>query len=78
MNQKPNQPIDLAQAEARLQQWRKQHDTPAKVAAAHRKVLLERVSQSMAFENQPVSEDTLTRLFESLKPTRVLESEGSP
>lgn len=55
MKQKHNQPIDLAQVEVRLQQWRKSHDTPAKVAAAHRKVLLERVSQSMAFENQPVS-----------------------
>ena len=55
MNQKPNQPIDLAQAEARLQQWCSRHNTPVKVAAAHRKVLLERVSQSMAFENQPVS-----------------------
>ena len=59
MNQKSNQPIDLAQAEARLQQWRALHNTSAKVAAAHRKVLLERVSQSMAFENQPVSTDRL-------------------
>lgn len=42
MNQKSNQPIDLAQAESRLQQWRSRHNTPAKVAAAHRKVLLER------------------------------------
>lgn len=62
MKQKPNQPIDLAQSEARLRQWRQQHDTPAKVAAAHRKVLLERVSQSMAFENQPVSTDHLRDL----------------
>jgi hypothetical protein len=59
MNQKSNQPIDLAQAEARPQQWRALHNTSAKVAAAHRKVLLERVSQSMAFENQPVSTDRL-------------------
>jgi hypothetical protein len=36
MTPKPNQPIDLAQAEARLQQWRSLHNTPAKVAAAHR------------------------------------------
>ncbi|MCE3222638.1 MAG: hypothetical protein K0S58_818 [Nitrospira sp.] len=62
MTQKPNQPIDLDQAELRLQQWRKSHDTSAKVAAAHRKVLLERVSQSMAFENQPVSTDRLKTL----------------
>ena len=58
-----NQPIDIAKAEARLQQWRSQHNTPAKVAAAHRKVLLERVSQSMAFENQPVSMDRLKILI---------------
>jgi hypothetical protein len=65
MNQKSNQPIDLAQAEARLQQWRSRHNTPAKVAAAHRKVLLERVSQSMAFENQPVSTDRLKILTQT-------------
>ena len=63
MNQKSNQPIDLLQAEARLQQWRAQHNTPAKVAGAHRKVLLERVSQSMAFENQPVSTERLKTLM---------------
>ena len=67
MNQKPNQPIDPAQADARLQQWRSRHNTPAKVAAAHRKVLLERVSQSMAFENQPVSTDRLKTLTAALK-----------
>ena len=67
MNQKLNQPIDLAQAEVRLQQWRNRHNTPAKVVAAHRKVLLERVSQSMAFENQPVSTDRLKTLTAMLK-----------
>ena len=67
MNQKLNQPIDPAQADARLQQWRSRHNTPAKVAAAHRKVLLERVSQSMAFENQPVSTDRLKSLTATLK-----------
>ena len=67
MNQKSNQPIDLVQAEARLQQWRSQHNTLAKVAAAHRKVLLERVSQSMAFENQPVSTDRLKILTQTPK-----------
>ena len=71
MNQKPNQPIELAQADARLQQWRALHNTPAKVAAAHRKVLLERVSQSMAFENQPVSTDRLKIL------TRVPKAKAS-
>ena len=67
MTQKLNQPDDLAQAEARLQQWRSRHNTPAKLAAAHRKVLLERVSQSMAFENQPVSTDRLRILTAALK-----------
>ncbi|HJT19842.1 MAG TPA: hypothetical protein VJ746_05200 [Nitrospira sp.] len=55
MSKKFNISVDLAEAEARLQAWRKQHNTSARVAAAHRKVLLERVSQSMAFENQPIS-----------------------
>lgn len=45
--------------DAKLRAWRKRHDTSAKVAAAHRKVLLERVSQSMAFENQSVSMERL-------------------
>ena len=62
MDQQSNQPINLAQADQRLQQWRSRHNTPAKVAAAHRKVLLERVSQSMAFENQPVSTERLKTL----------------
>ena len=59
MNEKPKHPLDLAQAEARLQQWRSKHNTPEKVAGAHRKVLLLRVSQSMAFQNQPVSTERL-------------------
>ena len=67
MDQKSNPPMDPAQADARLQQWRSRHNTPAKVAAAHRKVLLERVSQSMAFENQPVSTDRLKNLMAKLK-----------
>ena len=67
MNEKPNPSFDLAQAEARLQQWRSKHNTPAKVAAAHRKVLLERVSQSMAFENQPVSTERLKTLMATPK-----------
>ena len=62
MNQKPNQSIDPTQTDALLQQWRSRHNTPEKMAAAHRKVLLERVSQSMAFENQPVSMDRLKTL----------------
>jgi hypothetical protein len=46
---------DLSAADVKLRAWRKKYDTPEKVRAAHRKVLLERVSQSMAFEGQPVS-----------------------
>ena len=62
MNQKSNQPIDPTLADVRLKQWRKKHNTPAKVVAAHRMALLERVSQSMAFENQPISMDRLKAL----------------
>ncbi|MDP1767862.1 MAG: hypothetical protein Q8L74_03540 [Nitrospirota bacterium] len=68
MSQKPNQLVDLAQADARLKQWRSRHNTPEKVAAAHRKVLLERVSQSMAFENQLVSIGRLKALTSTSKP----------
>lgn len=63
MKQKSKHPLDATQLNARLQQWRRQHDTPGKVATAHRKVLLDRVSQSMAFENQPVSTDRLKTLI---------------
>ncbi|MFM8552002.1 MAG: hypothetical protein ACKOCD_06785 [Nitrospiraceae bacterium] len=55
--------IDLAQLDAKLRRWRKKHNTLAKVAAAHRSVLLQRVVESMAFENQPVSMDRLKVLF---------------
>jgi hypothetical protein len=62
MKQTSSQLIKQAQADTMLKEWRQRHNTPAKVAAAHRKVLLERVSQSMAFENQPVSTDRLENL----------------
>ena len=62
MNQEPNQPIDPVQVDVLLQQWRSVHNTPEKVAAAHRKVLPGRVCQSMAFENQPVSMNRLKTL----------------
>ena len=62
MKVNPNGISDLAKADSKLRAWRTRHNTPAKVAAAHRKVLLERVSQSMAFENQPVSTDRLKTL----------------
>lgn len=60
--------IDLASLNAKLQRWQKKHDTPVKVAAAHRKVILERVIQSMAFENEPVS---MARLKTLLKKKRI-------
>ena len=67
MAEKTNPPIDPDQAEARLKQSRKNNNTPAKVVAAHREVLLERVNQSMAFENQPVSPDRMKMLAASPK-----------
>ncbi|MEO5657870.1 MAG: hypothetical protein ABIO65_00835 [Nitrospiria bacterium] len=60
-------PIDLAKLNAKLRAWQKRHDTPAKVAAAHRKVLLERVVQSMAFENEAVSMERLKTLLKTRK-----------
>ena len=59
MKVNPDGILDLVKADNKLRAWKKCHNTPAKVAAAHRKVLLERVSQSMAFEDQPVSADRL-------------------
>ena len=59
--------MNADESDAKLRAWRKRHDTPAKVAAAHRKILLERVSQSIAFENQPVSTDRLKTLTTTSK-----------
>ena len=58
---------DLAKIRARLKRWRNQHDTPAKVAAAHRRVVLRRVVESMAFENEPVSINRLKALLKIVK-----------
>ncbi|HJU05770.1 MAG TPA: hypothetical protein VJ692_11520 [Nitrospiraceae bacterium] len=69
MNQRTSQPMDPTQANTLLHQWRSRHNTPAKVAAAHRKILLERVSHSMAFENQPVSMERLRTLTATPKIT---------
>jgi hypothetical protein len=60
-------PIDLANA--KLRAWRKKHDAPAKVAAAHRRVLLNRVVASMAFDGQPVSMARLKILLKYRKAT---------
>ncbi len=70
MTEKTNSLIDLAQAESRLRRWRSLHNTPEKVAVEHRKALLERVSQSMAFNNQPVTTDRLKTRLTILKPSR--------
>jgi hypothetical protein len=61
------QTIDIANLNAELKKWQKQNDTPEKVAAEHRKVLLDRVVQSMSFENQPVSMDRLKTLLKKKK-----------
>ncbi|TKB70119.1 MAG: hypothetical protein E8D52_03460 [Nitrospira sp.] len=56
--------INADESDAKLRAWREEHNTPAKVAATHRKVLLDRVVQSMAFENQPVSMKSLKAMME--------------
>lgn len=60
-------PMNADELDAKLSVWREEHNTPDKVAATHRKVLLERVSQSMAFEKQPVSMERLKILTEIAK-----------
>ncbi len=57
----------LAKLNAKLQNWQNQHYTSEKVATAHKIVLLKRVVQSMAFENEPVS---MARLKNLLKKKR--------
>lgn len=47
----------------KLRAWRTEHNTSEKVASAHRIVLLDRVAQSMVFENQPVSMERLKVLM---------------
>lgn len=55
--------MDIAEANAKLRAWRKMYDTPEKVAAMHRKKILDRVVESMAFEGQPVSKKRLKALL---------------
>jgi hypothetical protein len=55
----------------KLRHWQKRHDSPTKVAAAHRRVLLERVVESMAFENEPVTMAHLRSLLKSRSPKAV-------
>ncbi|MGE3978312.1 MAG: hypothetical protein AB7F94_12075 [Nitrospira sp.] len=56
--------MNSEELDAKLRGWREEHNTPDKVAATHRQVLLDRVVQSMAFENQPVSMKRLKILTE--------------
>jgi hypothetical protein len=58
-------PLNLDLLSTKLRQWQALHNTPEKVAAAHRQVLRERVIQSMAFENQPLTMDRLEALLET-------------
>jgi hypothetical protein len=58
--------MNVDQLDANLRAWRRQHNTSAKVAAAHRKVLLERVCQSMVFESRALSIDVLKSLLEKI------------
>jgi hypothetical protein len=63
MKNAPSLRIDLAKADAKLRAWRKKYNTPEKVAALHRKAILNHVLQSMAFEGQPVSRPRLKALL---------------
>ncbi len=63
MVKKRHDPIDLEQANKRLQEWRKKYDTPEKVAAQYRKKILDWVVESMAFEGEPVSKSRLKKLL---------------
>ncbi|MDI3466804.1 MAG: hypothetical protein OJF50_005625 [Nitrospira sp.] len=54
--------MNVDELDAKLRAWREEDNTPEKVAVTHRKVMLDRVVQSMAFENQPVSMKRLKTL----------------
>ena len=56
-------PIDLAEANAKFQAWREKYNTPEKVAALHRKAVLDYVVESMAFEGESVSKTRLKALL---------------
>ncbi|MFZ5877495.1 MAG: hypothetical protein ACOYXU_13985 [Nitrospirota bacterium] len=67
MRPKASRRNELADLTAKIRTWQRQHNTPEKVSASHRKVLLQRVVESMAFENQPVSMERLTARLEARK-----------
>lgn len=54
--------------DARFRRWRATHRTPSTVLDAHREVILERVSQSMTFEGEPVTVSRLKTLLEQSDP----------
>lgn len=55
---------DISTIEVKLHQWRIQHNTLDKVVASHRGVILERVVQSMEFENESITVARLKSLLE--------------
>ncbi len=59
---------DREALDARFRRWRAAHRTPSTVLDAHREVILERVSQSMAFEGEPVTVSRLRTLLEQSGP----------
>ena len=56
-------PINIVEANAKLRAWRKKYNTPEKVAALHRKAVLDYVVESMAFAGEPVSKPRLKALL---------------
>lgn len=66
--------MNADELDTKLRVWREEHNTLEKVALTHRKVLLERVSQSMAFENQSVGTERLKTLTGIPKAQRRLGS----
>ena len=66
---------NLAELNAKLRKWQKRHDTPEKVAAEHRTVILKRVIQSMSFENEPVGMARLKALLKKNKISGKLSGE---
>ncbi|GJL68924.1 MAG: hypothetical protein NPIRA06_15590 [Nitrospirales bacterium] len=56
---------DIETIEAKLHRWRSQHNTPDKVVASHRAVILDRVVQSMEFEKDSITVARLKSLLET-------------
>ncbi|MCA9473474.1 MAG: hypothetical protein KC594_15545 [Nitrospira sp.] len=58
---------DIKTIEDKLHRWRSQHNTPDKVVASHRAVILDRVVQSMEFEKDSITVARLKNLLEICK-----------